>query len=43
MDPDFGLKTMYEMFLFDSDLGTLDTSSLELVLFVVCCTTMYYF
>ena len=33
MDPVFELKTLYDILLFESDLGTLDTSNLELVLF----------
>ena len=34
---------MYDILLFESDLGTLDTSNLGLVFFLFCGTTMYYF
>ena len=39
----FLLKTMYDILLFESYLGTLDTSNLELVFFLFCGTIMYYF
>ena len=39
LGPVFGLKTMYDILLFESDLGTLDTSNLGLNFFLFCCTT----
>ena len=36
-----GLWTMYDILLFESDLGTLDTSKLELVFFLFCCITIF--